>query len=332
MVKRMAYKPYYPPLFLVLVELRNVTLAQAIRVATDTLQQVEHPLRRWTTPSGKTGGLQDLDAFLKSEALSDIVDFEFADRSTAGVVKQGDSISFYLDLPPQEQTESAVIRSLQQAVDACASLLAQQIVQSGTVIREGGGAYCLPVVPIAADRTHAVMTNNAQVADAYDEPASFWKAGWESAAQHGGYHLLTRALTQVDGVAFLSEVIDDQWSMARAAKPVRTKYYSPDPNEAETPIFRAGEATILPVGYLPSVKRAEFSCYLERQQHVRGWEVFRLYDFVRNGELPDRKAVEVVRVTFADQDSAEREKRPLLDIGVEVFYMDAEGEYVEITD
>ena len=48
--------------------------------------------------------------------------------------------------------------------------------------------------------------------------------------------------------------------------------------------------------------------------------------------MKDGKEVKSVRVVFVNKEKAEREKKPLLEAGVKVIYMNEKGEEVEIRE
>ncbi len=61
-------------------------------------------------------------------------------------------------------------------------------------------------------------------------------------------------------------------------------------------------------------------------------EIYELRSMINKKALPDGRPCEAFHVVFHDKAMAEREKRPLLDLGVQVFYEDERGERVEIVE
>lgn len=103
----------------------------------------------------------------------------------------------------------------------------------------------------------------------------------------------------------------------------------PAPDELE--LFEAGDKRLYPVG-VDAAGIFELSCLLERGAHVRGWEIFQLWEIRERRQLPDGHPVSGIRVVFLEQWMAESKKRPLLDIGAQVFYEDPpSGQRLEIT-
>ena len=53
---------------------------------------------------------------------------------------------------------------------------------------------------------------------------------------------------------------------------------------------------------------------------------------LNKGQMKDGKEVKSVRVVFVDKEKAEREKRPLLEAGAKVIYMNEKEEKIEIRE
>lgn len=206
-------------------------------------------------------------------------------------------------------------------------------VYSAELLAIGGGALCIPDVPLITTSSHIAVTNEPEVTDLYDDPAAFWNAGWTIAAEHDGQRLLTRAVDLLAGPEYLEQIIEHQWAMARAAKAGETGYSDPEVLPEEEAVFRAGAARLEYVGYSADEKLIEYSCVIGEGQHIQGWEVFALRSIVATGRTPDGKAaVETVRIVFLEKWMARSEKRPLLDVGCKVFFYAADGELHEIAE
>lgn len=224
------------------------------------------------------------------------------------------------------------VRFQQCCADLCARIVERFKVYSADLYPEDGGALCFPEVPLVTSNSHIVVTNAQEAEDLYDDSGAFWNAGWRRMAEHDGQVLLTRALDRVAGPDYLEQIIDDQWTMARAAKPGETTYTAPVYRDDEKAIFEAGSPCLQFVGHDADEKVAEYSCVLDEGEHIRGWEIYALRDIIENKSLPDGHAVSVVRVVFLEGDDARAEKRPLLDIGARVYFTDNAGELRELTD
>ena len=214
---------------------------------------------------------------------------------------------------------------LESHVRFCRRWMQDGCAETGFQYWVGGGAKCLPKVPLVSDRSHVVLTTEAQVQTAYDQPEVFWDAGWSSIEQAGEARLLLRATNITSSVDFLRAVLPHQWALARAAKPKQTRYYLPNPLPAEETILNSGEQALNIYGYNDELKRIEYTCYLERDVHIGGWEILGLMELLRKGTLPDGLPVEQARVLFYERWMAEQEKRPLLDIGAQVSYIAGDG-------
>lgn len=217
------------------------------------------------------------------------------------------------------------------SADLCRSLLNQESLDVALLHWLGGGAQCLPNAPLASSRSQLLVTTEADVAYFYDDPDIFWQ-GWDAIEAHGKRRLLLRALAATSGHEYLAAVRDQQWALARAAKAGQNEIYAPRVLPEEKKIFAAGEARLEGVGYLSDRKLVEYSCYVENDEHIQGWEIYQLKEIVDQRRLSDGREVETVRVVFFSQAMAEREKRPLLDFGVKVYYMDAAGNDVEMVE
>ena len=201
----------------------------------------------------------------------------------------------------------------------------------GSLVRIGGGVTCLPRFKLVGHTSYLVATRPENLADAFGDAERVVRDGGWTKRDFGGVWLLTRALDAETNVEVLAAMRDGQWAMARLARAGVADYYHIDPpTEEAVPIFYVGEARVLAVGYLPDTRTAAYSCAIGEGEHIHGWEILHLRQLVRDGETPGGDPVERVSVLFPDRASAEREKRPLLDVGVIVEYYDEGGERVEL--
>jgi hypothetical protein len=221
---------------------------------------------------------------------------------------------------------------LESHVQFCRRWMQEACAEAAFQYWVGGGAKCLPKTPLVGDRSHVVITTQASVEAAYDKPAVFWSAGWSHVEQTGDAYLLQRAMDTTCSVDYLRAVLPHQWALARGAKPKQTRYYLPNPLPEETPILNSGEQMLHAYGYHSELARMEYTCYLEKEAHVGGWEILGLYQLLREGKLPDGSPVSNARVLFYEQWMAGQEKRPLLDIGAQVAYIASDGKELELTE
>lgn len=214
----------------------------------------------------------------------------------------------------------------------CRGLFSKADVHFADLRPEGGGARCIPEVPLVDGNSHVALASRANVADAYDDPEVFWAAGWKVVESRGDRHLLARDMDVVGGPDYLARIMDHQWAMARAARAHRTRYDRPLVAPEDERLFKAGEARLQSVGYSKAEGLLEYSCALEAGEHIRGWEIYALLNVIKRGQLSDGPPVKTVRIVFLDAWAAKQEKRPLLDIGCRVYHYDAQGELVELRD
>jgi len=239
------------------------------------------------------------------------------------------ALSLNLRVPRDPAT--GLLRLIQCSAEFCRALARERRLVHAVLSREGPGAECLPEVPVAGFRSHAVVTSREAVARAYVSESSFWESGWESYEQFEDVALVLRACHTVNGPEYLAAVQDQQWTLARAARPGLTRYDLPRPQPAEKRTYRSGEPCLEVVGYLPDERLVELSAYVPDGAHVRGWEIFNVLALVAEGRLDDGRPVDLVRVVFFDRAMAEAEKRPLLDIGARVYYQGDSGDIIKVS-
>ena len=191
------------------------------------------------------------------------------------------------------------------------------------------GPTCLPDAPLLRYHGHLLIATPDLIQSRYEADPIHWPAG-VSVEEIEGRILVSRGLEAVDDLDFLRLALPQNWALARQARAGATRYYGP-PTEAEREIYAAAPAALHSVGYDPLGQRLEYSCFLEPNDHLAGWEVDALRWRVEKGALDTGEPVKEIQVVFATRDMAEREKRPLLDAGVKVLYMDgfAEREMVQ---
>lgn len=181
------------------------------------------------------------------------------------------------------------------------------------VLFDAPAGYLAPIVHIARHLMREDVLTTAT--PAYDDDDAFL-AAWDVVeywGEHGDKLLLARCLENpIDRVAILDHTIADQWAMARAAKPRVTFYSDPVVHPDEQALYEEARSRLELVGTREGV--TEYSCVLtDVDDHLAGHEIYALRGSVQRG---------VVRVVFKEQWMAEQEKRPLLDVGVRVFWGD----------
>ncbi len=216
---------------------------------------------------------------------------------------------------------------VRQQVEVFRAALRGRTVSAGSVRSHCDFGRWLPDLGLVKSRTFALVTTKAEVEAAFEQPDVFWSAGWDSVEQFGEQWLLTRGLEDFDSVSWVERAAPHYWAMARAAKPGQVRYYwVVKPHKAEQDVYSAGRQTLEAVGYLKKERVAEYSCLLEPGEHISGWEILGLAGIRETGKLPRGRKVEAVRVVFLDRETAEREKRPLVEVGVEVWCYGPDGE------
>jgi hypothetical protein len=188
----------------------------------------------------------------------------------------------------------------------------------------GGGGSCVPEPPIAR-RNLLVVAHHADIENAYSDLQTFHRA-WDDGVEANGCCLLIRAVEAARGPDFLAAIQEDQWALARAARPGLTKYPDPWVADEEAAVYRRSPAYLQEVAYLTSAGVVEYTSVAAPGQHLAGWEVDRLAALVRSGRMGDGRPIHEVRVVFLDKDAAETEKGPLLDQGIRVLTLGENGQ------
>jgi hypothetical protein len=226
--------------------------------------------------------------------------------------------------------EKYVFATLERFVNMLRHLARSGLAKRGSVYRVEGGANALPEPPLADPSAYAFLVLPEDVAAQYEDPKVYWSS-WPIVEDHGPVRLVARALKAASGAAFLREVQDQQWKLARAAKPKRTKYYATQLEEDERPIYMQGPDRLTPTGYDAAHSEAIFSTVVEPGEHIQGHEINAIRHLLQEQRLPDGRPISSVRIIFPDRAAAEREKRPLLDIGAKVSYLADSGALEELT-
>lgn len=288
-------------------------------------QDLEAALARLPETAAAAGDTRHYVHVYSGETLRGVVKFECEWGDGSLSLLRLNWTGVHRDLP-------GTIAFQQACAKLCADLMQHFPIYSAELWPDGGGASCLPEVPLVTKNSHIAVTNSVEGEQLYDDPGVFWNADWTRMAEIGGQVLLARALDQVAGASYLTQIIAPQWDMARAAKPGATSYPELFVRPEEKEIFGSGEPRLTFVGYSQAERLAEYSCVLEKGMHIQGWEIFALRDMVAKKAMPEGHPVDTVRVVFMDDWAARAEKRPLLDIGCRVFHYDADGELRELTE
>jgi hypothetical protein len=72
------------------------------------------------------------------------------------------------------------------------------------------------------------------------------------------------------------------------------------------------------------------SCVLPAGAHIPGWQITRLFELIEKKQVPDGRPLDALRIVFLRRAEAEQEKRPLLDIGVQVYWQSDTGDIVAV--
>ena len=260
--------------------------------------------------------------------------FKFIDGSNTRiyqVINEKDFWQCELSIEISQNNTSQIPQYLPAAAELCRHYLLTNKLHQAQLYRAYGGLSIPPDPPLAGNRNTLIVTTQLEVEQNYDYPEAFFSA-WDNIEQYGDKYLLMRGLDYSDDVSFLSHTIHHQWAMARSAKPGLTKYFLARPKPEEIPIIQTEESYLNIVGYIPSQKVVEYTCWVDPDFHIQGWEIYNIWELIQDKKLEDGSPVDTVRVIFLNREMAEREKRPLLDIGAQVWYYNPVGETEQIIE
>jgi len=210
-----------------------------------------------------------------------------------------------------------------------------------------------PPLPPLARWNHIVTVTEREVADAYDDPVSFWRC-WDRIEQVGNLRVCIRGLRDLDDEAWLARTFESTMHLARVAKPRQTIYSTPwhGPQSAAfapwweygdiTANERAGYPALSLVGYDPSIRTVEYAGFCTTTEIAKGGpdprhvlirEIHEIRSLLKAKKDREGRPVDTVRIVFVEEWMARRERRPLLDVGARIFFMDPEtGGDIEIKD
>ena len=200
----------------------------------------------------------------------------------------------------------------------------------GHAIRQGTAMRICPLPPIAG-YYQVVITTRSAVEAAYDDPSVFWSM-FPGVEEYGERLLLTRHLDKHTEDVYLPDAWRESWALARAAKPKQTRFTGFQLYDWNKSWYFGMPQTLRIAGLHPVTKDCELTCVLGPDEHVSGSEIRGLSVMLRTKKLPTGEACETARVVFPDEATARREKRPLLDVGASVGFIDADARLVLIDE
>lgn len=211
---------------------------------------------------------------------------------------------------------------LRRLRDVARSELEHGAVDAVELVRMGDDADGYPQVPLL--RRRHLFAAKVTLEEDYEDVAACHACPGVHIEAIGDYLLVVRALDAISDEDFLRASIQQCWHFARAARP-GVVTYGELPHERHRDIYQAAPARLRPVGYAGGL--AEYACYLEPGEHVAGWEIDGLRRMLTDGRFSDGRPLRTVRVAFPDRAQATREKRPLLDAGIEVVFVERGAEH-----
>jgi hypothetical protein len=207
------------------------------------------------------------------------------------------------------------------------ALLEAGMLVSGHVERLEEGLDAVPSVPLAR-RLVSVAVTAEQVEQAYREPQAFW-AAWGARTKAGELHLLSRHLDVASTADWFRAIFEDQWAMARAARPGDTFFGGKVVPDGCEELLMRGKGRLSQVGYRDGV--VQLAGFVPEGEHVPPWEILTWSEVLSRGSLDDGSPVSELVIVFRNEAMARREATPLLDMGAKVAFMGRDGLFHDVT-
>jgi hypothetical protein len=271
----------------------------------------------------------------------------FDDDTRVTLSRQGDPERWQVWAPSKSETDPDAAW-LKKIVAVATTAVKFEGFDFATVSRSRIWQHFTPQPPLARTN-HLVTVTEQGVAECYENPAYFWSV-WDRIEKIGDQRVCIRALDALDDHAWLARTFEQTMELARLAAPGLTLYEHPgDVDEAFGPWWdegdiqdeKAGYRALELVGYDADTRTVEYTGLVSRKplieggpeaRHVLMREILEIWLLVQGEQLEDGRPVAAVRVVFPEPWMAQQERRPLLDVGAKVFYLDREtGELVEVT-
>lgn len=219
---------------------------------------------------------------------------------------------------------------------------------SSAVTRRPSGFTGFVPSPPLSRTNHLVTASDAEVDAAYDDPSAFWRA-WDNIETVGKVKVCTRAVDALEEHAWLGYTFESTMEMARRAKAGRTEYamkpYWGDEFAAwwqfgDLNDEKAGMPAIAPLGYDEETRAFELTGFITKTplaeggsepRHVLLRELYDLRKLAKQKKDVKGRPIDAVNVIWPEKWMAESEKRPLLDCGLQVFYLDNAKKRIRVT-
>jgi len=277
-------------------------------------------------PEIRPGGFDDIRRALGSKDLGRVV-FICGTAKLSLFRSQGRwTVQCYPDSAQQAKPDETLLRR-------CVALTREVLDKAGfiTAVLERRGSAEWLLYPPLFQRYHMVVTSDAEVARAYDDPDVYWRV-WDEVEARGEHRICVRDLDAVDDVTWLERTFEDTMELGRWArrKVGFGRVFADDPIREMW--WNRGEPTLRPVGYDPEDKLVEYTGFCPPGEHVRMRELYEIWLLAQLGEDAEGQPIDTVRVVFYTEEMARAERRPLQHAGARVYYLSPEEELIEVTD
>lgn len=224
---------------------------------------------------------------------------------------------------PLKGDEAICRRALRVLTALLQELFATGDLEEGTVRRVGKTVEGLPLTPVGQGYV-ALVTTDAEVDAAYRDPSAFWNA-WDHHQKAGDRHLLVRGVEAATSAEWFQALFENEWAMARAARPGRTRIGLRRAPEGCEGILMKGKGCMREVGVRDGL--VELAAFVPEGAHIPPWEILSWNEILLRGKRDDGSHVSSLRVVFRNERMARAEGIPLVDIGAQVAFLARDGHY-----
>lgn len=192
-------------------------------------------------------------------------------------------------------------------------------------------SHFVPRAPQGWDERPMMVVSRDEVGHSYPDPEAYWRSWDTQRPLRDGRVLVTRALHVLDERDYKRAVYPRIWELVYAAAPGSCSGFDvADLWPQDLAYFDEGEGFLRQLGYDPREQSIEFTAAVPAGEHLRPREIMLWARHRRNGRLPTGEPLKRVKFTFVDAAMAAREKRPLLDAGIEVWCYAPDATLVQV--
>ena len=209
------------------------------------------------------------------------------------------------------------------------SALANLPIVEAFIFRDASVSF-FPVVPLVGPTYALYAAPRATIEEHYQSFDAF-AAAWDTAETIGGLKVFTRGRGIARQYDFWRDALPKHGKLAYAVKPGRTIYYADRDRPYWLDYVKTLPRKLEQLGYSDARKTLEYTAYLEPDAHLSLADLDELAYLKEHG-LASGEPLDSIVVTFANREMAERELRPLSDLGIVVQYHAPDGSFKVIDE